>query len=72
MDGLYNSVKLLLREFDQFMSRSARWLCHREWSSRELRLMALLVAVAAVTWFVVHAARAKRMQKRHTADHLEV
>jgi hypothetical protein len=72
MDGLYNSVKLLLREFDGFMSRLTRWLFYREWSSREVRFIGLLAAAAAVTWFVLRAARAKRMKKRHVVDHLEI
>ena len=72
MDGLFNSVRLLLREFDVFMSRLASWLYHREWSSREVRFVGLLVAVMAVTWFVLRAARAKRMRKRHAFDHMEI
>lgn len=72
MNGLFNSVKLLLREFDGFMSRLTRWLFYREWSSREVRFIGLLAAVTAVTLFVLRAARTKRMKKRHAADHLEI
>jgi hypothetical protein len=72
MDGLFDSVKLLLREFDGFMSRLARWLCYREWSSRDVGVVGLLLAIAAVTWYVLHAAQSRRMKRRHTAHRLEL
>lgn len=72
MDGLFDSVRLLLREFDRFMSRLTRWLCHRQWSSRDAGAVGLLLAIAAVTWYVLHAAQSRRMKRRHTAHRSEL
>ena len=72
MDGLSDSVRLLLRELDGFMSRLARWLYYREWSSGDMGFVGLLIAVATAIWLVLRAARAKRVERRHAADHLEI
>ena len=72
MDGLSDSVRLLLRELDGFMSRLARWLYYREWSSGDMGFVGLLIAVATAIWLVMRAARAKRVERRHAADHLDI